>query len=91
MPSFAMAVADLRSLGPVLERLIAVIEPVEAVLRTTGRPVPPPTRRDASGTATAVDRIGILNRDFAECGSTRFWLTVVRASGAAGRGCRQRC
>ena len=65
MPSFTTAVADLRTLGPVFEALVAVPEQVEAVLRSTGRRVPQPVRVSAlidTGASQSVIQAGLAEQ-----------------------------
>ena len=65
MPSFTTAVADLRALGPVFEALVAVPEPVEELLRSSGRPVPQPIRVSAlidTGASQSVIQAGLAEQ-----------------------------
>lgn len=65
MPSFTVAVPDLRAIGPIVEIRIAVPQAVEAIFASSGQPAPSPVSVTAmidTGASGTVIQAGIAAR-----------------------------
>jgi predicted aspartyl protease len=65
VPSFTVAVPDLRAIGPIVEIRIAVPQAVEAIFVSSGQPIPSPVSMAAmidTGASGTVIQAGIAAR-----------------------------